>query len=63
MFHASTHEKKHLIGKLLEGKMRCVDRNVIACIDRKSAELIMLLHDDHRTLTDFTKMKSLNVER
>jgi len=45
-----------------EGKMRCVDRNVIACTERMSAELIML-HVDHRTLAHFTKMKSLNVER
>jgi len=63
MFHASTHGNTYFIAKLLEGKMRCVDRNVIACTERMSAELIMLLHVDHRTLTHFTKMKSLNVER
>jgi len=63
MVHASTHENTYLIAKLLEGKMLCADRNVIACTKKRSAEIIMLLLLDHRTLTDFTKMKSLNVER
>jgi len=65
MFHASTHGNTYLIGKLLEGKMLCPDRNVIACTERMSAELVMLLHLDHRKLADVTKneVAQLNVER